>query len=223
MWQSILLKEWLKLRWSFTAALVVNLGVCIKIMLDIRQRMQIEHAEMVWYEAIHMHTLFYQPLRYLPLMTGLVLAAAQFAPEMLGRRMRIGLHLPVSRDAMLLVCLLVGLLHVAVVCLLDVAAVYAMTRMYFPAEVASAALYTMAPWCMAGVLAYLGSVTVLLEPAWPRRLFYAAVFAALVSVYCAGRGYGWFGAELHWFSLLLLPALLGTFEPCRRFQYGGVR
>lgn len=129
MWRSLLLKEWLKLRWCFMAALVSNLGVCIKILLNIRYHMRIEHAEMVWYQAIYMHTVFYQPLCYLPLLTGLALAAAPFPCR------------GVRRSG--------------------------------------------------------------------QRRF-------------AGHGYGWFTDQWHWLALLLLPALLGAFEACRRFQFGGI-
>ncbi len=49
MWRSILLKEWLKIRWFLAAALIVNLGFSIKIFLDIRNILSAEHAQMVWY------------------------------------------------------------------------------------------------------------------------------------------------------------------------------
>lgn len=92
MHRSILLKEWLKLRWFFTACMLAHLAICLRIFFVIRRQMREEHAEMVWYQAIHIHTVMYQDIRFLPLFTGLLLAAAQFAPEILGRRMRITLH-----------------------------------------------------------------------------------------------------------------------------------
>ncbi len=50
--------------------------------------MNTEHAEMVWYQAVHLQTVFQYQMRHLPLLTGLALAAAQFVPELLGRRTR---------------------------------------------------------------------------------------------------------------------------------------
>ena len=220
---SILLKEWLKLRWFFFASLVLNLAVCTKIFFDIHQRMQAEHAEMVWYQVIHLHSVLYQEIRLLPLLTGLVLAVVQFVPEILGRRLRLALHLPMGRDGMLAICLLSGLSLYLLIATLDVAAVYWMLSYFFPVEVAHSSLSTMAPWLFAGLITYFGSVTVLLETSWPRRVFLLQVFAVLLSVLFQGAGYGWFAPSLSWLAALLPLAMLCVFESGRRFQQGGIR
>ncbi|TWI74193.1 hypothetical protein LZ24_01133 [Desulfobotulus alkaliphilus] len=222
MWQSLFMKEWLKLRWYFTAAFLVHLGAALKILLDIRQIILMEHGEMVWYQAIHLHTLFYGPLRYLPLITGLVLAAAQFMPEVSGRRMRISLHLPMDQNRMLFLCLLAGLFHLGVLAVLDLLLTAAILLWYFPHELALASLPTLLPWINAGFIAYLGAVHLLLEPSWPRRVFYALVFTALSSLHFAGSGYGWLTPALPFFLLLSPLALLGVLDTGRRFRQGGV-
>ncbi|MCW7753552.1 hypothetical protein OOT00_06060 [Desulfobotulus sp. H1] len=221
MWQSLFMKEWLKLRWYFTAALLVNLGVCMKIFLDIRQIIHMEHAEMVWYQAIHLHTLFYEPLRYLPLITGLVLATAQFLPEVSGRRMRISLHLPMNQNRMLFLSLLAGILHLAAITGLDILLTGILLFNYFPAEVARASVPTLLPWICAGFLAYLGGVHLLLEPSPSRRIFHAFVFASLTAVHFTGSGYNWLSPVLPFLFMLSVLALPGIFDACRRFRQGG--
>lgn len=222
MLSSLLLKEWLKLKHYFAAALLLNFGICLKIFFDIRQQMHSEHAEMVWYQAIHIHTVLYQDIRYLPLITGLVLAAAQFVPEMLGRRLRLSLHLPTGRDFMLFSCLLSGLLLFLVICVLDAVLINLTLQKYFPLEVAASSMPTMLPWVLAGLLAYLGGVTVLLEINWPRRIFLLLVFAVLVTMLFSGIGYGWFSPALPYLMLLFPLALFSVFESGRRFQERGV-
>lgn len=221
MWRSIFLKERLKLQWVFFAALAVNLGFCIKVFLDIRQQLNTEHAQMVWYQAIHLQTVFQRQMRHVPLLTGLALAAAQFVPELLGRRLRIALHLPVNREKMLAFCLLAGLGHVLVVFGLAAGLTHLTMAAYFPAEVARSAFLTMAPWYAAGLLGYLGTAAVLLETAWPRRLFLAFIFSVPAIMMLSGRGYDWFTPALPWLILILFPALLAVFESCRRFQQRG--
>jgi len=221
MWRSILLKEHLKLRWAFYAALAVSAGFCVQSFLDIRQRLGTEHAEMVWYQAIHLQTVFQHQMRHLPLLTGLALAAVQFVPELLGRRMRIALHLPVNREKMLAWCLLVGLGHVLVVFGLAAGLTHLTTTAYFPAEVARSTFLTMTPWYAAGLLGYLGTAAVLLETAWPRRLFLAFIFSVPAFMTLSGQGYNWVTPALPWLALILCPALLAVFESCRRFQQRG--
>ena len=193
-----------------------------RIFFDIRQQMHSEHAEMVWYQAIHIHTVLYQDIQYLPLMTGLVLAAAQFVPEMLGRRLRLSLHLPTGRDYMLFSCLLSGLLLYLLICVLDLVIINMTLQSYFPREVAASSLPTMLPWFLAGLLAYLGGVTVLLEIDWPRRIFLLLVFSVLATMLFSGIGYGWFSPALPFLILLFPLAMLSVFESGRRFQERGV-
>lgn len=218
MWRSILLKEWLKTRKTFAAAVLLHLGICLKIFLDVRQQLLTEHAEMVWYQAIHLQTVFCRDLRLLPLLTGLALAAAQFIPEILGRRLRISLHLPVDRDRMTLFCLLAGMLLLTSTAALGAALVSMTMLHFFPVEVAQATLLTMIPWFLAGLLAYLGCVTVLLEGFWLRRAFLALVFAGLISLFLSGAGYGWLTPTLPWLFWFVPLALLGVFASVRRFQ-----
>ncbi|WP_051434462.1 hypothetical protein [Desulfonatronum lacustre] len=219
--RSILLKEGLKLRWVFLAALAVNVAFCVKVFLDIRQQMNTEHAQMVWYQAVHLQTVFQYQMRHLPLLTGLALAAAQFVPELLGRRMRIALHLPVARETMLVWCLLAGLGHVLVVIGMVAGLTHLTMTRYFPAEVSLSALATMAPWYAAGLMGYLGAAVLFLEPGWPRRLFLGLMYGTAAFVLLMGLGYGWFTPALPWLVILLPLALLGVFEPCRRFHQGG--
>jgi hypothetical protein len=222
MLSSLLLKEWLKLKRYFIAALLLNIGICLKIFFDIRQQIYSEHSEMVWYQAIHIQTVLYQDIRYLPLITGLVLAAAQFVPEMMGRRLRLSLHLPGSREVMLFFSLFSGFLLFLMICGLDAVLIYLTLKMYFPVEVAVSSLPTMLPWILAGLLAYFGGVTVLLEMNWSRRIFLSLVFAVLISMLFSGSGYGWFIPALPWLILLAPLALLSVFESGRRFQERGV-
>ncbi len=218
---SLLLKEWLKMQRYFIAAMVVNFAICIKIFFGIRQQLRAEHAEMVWYQAIHLHSVLYDSIQHLPLLTGLTLAAAQFIPEMLGGRLRISLHLPMKRDIMLLYSIICGLLLYLAVCVMNLLMIGMTIRMYFPMEVAATVLPTMAPWILAGLLAYLGSITVLLEPSWPRRIFILIVFAILASMLFTGIGYSWFAPALCLLMLLVPLSLLTVFESGRRFQEKG--
>lgn len=218
---SLLLKEWLKLKWFFFAVLLLNLGACTSIFFDIRQQIHAEHAEMVWYQAIHIKTIMYDDIRFFPLFAGLTLALSQFIPEMQGRRMRIALHLPTGRNRMLLLCLLTGMFLYSVVCLLDGGSVYLIQRLYFPQEVALSSISTMAPWFIAGLLAYFCTITVLLETTWSRRIFLFMAFSVLVAMLYQGSGYGWFIPALGFLSLLIPLGLLCVFESGRRFQQLG--
>lgn len=220
MTQAILLKEWLKLRWALAATLTANLAVAAWILAGIRQQLRQEHAEMVWYQVMHIQTVPYLRLCFLPLATGLILAATQFVPEMLGRRLRLSLHLPLGRTRLLLTCLLLGMLFLLAAVLPGMLLVVLALRAYFPVEVAWSALQTMAPWLLAGLLAYLGGVAVLLEGRRRRRTLLALIFAILLSLYFGGSGYGWLVPLVPLLAALPPMALLTALECGRGFQEG---
>lgn len=219
--RSLLFKEWLKLRWYWTGALALHVAVCLQIFFDIRRRIGAEHAEMIWYQTVHLGTVLYEDIRYLPLITGLVLATAQFGPEILGRRLRLTLHLPMNRDAMMLICLVAGLLATCTLCVLDALLIPLILANSFPAAVAFSSLPTMTPWILAGVLAYLGGVTLLLETAWRRRVLLALAFSTLIALLYSGRGYGWLTPALPWLTCLIPVFLAGVFESVRHFRQRG--
>ncbi len=219
--RALLFKEWLKIRWFWAAAMAIHFAFFLRFFFDIRRRIGSEHAEMVWYQTIHLGTLLYSDIRYLPLFTGLVLAAAQFIPEILGRRLRLTLHLPMHRDGMLLICLTAGLSGLLSLCLLDAVFIPLILAKTFPASVALSSLPTMLPWILAGVLAYLGGVTLLLETSWPRRVVLAIVFSILIGLHYSGRGYGWLIPALPWLIGLIPFFLAAVFESGRRFRQRG--
>ena len=218
---SILLKEWLKLKYFFTGVLVLNIGVCLKIYFDIRGLMLSEHPEMIWHEAIHLHNVFFKDIIFFPLATGLILAAAQLVPEISRRRMRISLHLPLHRDLLLVLSVVAGLLFFLTVVGMSAALIYFTIRIWFPYEVSMTVLTTMGPWVLAGILGYLGGAAVLLEPFKTRKIFLAIVFSLIISAMYTGVGYGWMSPAMPYLVWLVPLFLLSVFNSGQRFQQRG--
>ena len=219
---SIFYKEWIKVRYFFLALVCLNGAVCLKIWVDIRQQLQAEHAEMIWYQAIHIQSLFYSDIRYIPLLSGICLAVVQFVPEILQKRLRLSLHLPVDRECLLAIFLALGLGLYAVLALLDTAAIWTVSRYYFPVEVAVSSLTTLLPWHYAGFVGYLGMSLILLEPAWSRRVFVLLVFSGFISLLFSGSGYCRLNPALPWLMLLAPLFFLTVFQGGCRFQEGEV-
>jgi hypothetical protein len=219
--QTLLYKEWLKLRWCFLAGLAIHGAAGIALLFAVREKMRTEHAEMLWYQALSLDAVFYADIRYLPLVTGLVLALVQTLPEISGRRLRLSLHLPVARQRLVLLMLLAGGCLYLVLAAIDLIFVQLISAISYPGEVIALVLPTTLPWLLAGLLGYLAVVTVLFEPATLPRVFWAAVMAALCVTLCQDRGAGWFAPLLPFFIGLVPLAALPTFAAARRFQQRG--
>lgn len=218
MFRSLLLKEYLKLRAMGCLALAVHLAVLGYIYLSMRRLFLLDHAEVVWYRVIHLGTIYYEPLQLLPLLTGVLLAVAQFLPEMRGQRFRISLHLPMPPHVVVLGHLAVGLGIVLTLLLLDVGVLAVMTLERFPVEVAWRAVWTVLPWALAGLAGYLGTALVLLEPVWRLRAVNLLVGFGVVGLLLHRAAPGAYAPSLAWSALLVALLVPSILYPAYRFR-----
>ena len=215
-------KEWMKLRSVWLAVFGANVLFCVYLFLDIRHQFQVEHAEMLYYQANRIGRLFYADLRYVPLITGLALAVGQFAPEVIRGRFRLSMHLPITLEPLVLIHLGIGLVALGVVLGLDLLVLALTVGTYFPSAFVDSALLTALPWVLAGVAAYLGTTLALLEPITRHRLAYLAVTGGVVWLcHFSGRydAYTHALAGLALLVVLLVPAVLTS---AARFRDGGL-
>lgn len=211
---AIVLKEWLKLRWVWLGLLVLHLLVLAFLFLSLRHQFQVEHSEMIWYWAFELRRLLYESILFLPLLSGVVLAGAQFGPEMIGGRLRLSLHLPVRGDLLLLGWVGFGAALGALLAALDLVGLYWIVARYFPAEAAVSAVLTALPWFLGGWVAYFGATLMLLEPAPLRRVLYLGLAVAFLALLYRHRGYQEYdgimpvmiGAALLFVPAVILPA-----------------
>ncbi len=211
MFSSVLYKEWLKIRCYWAIALLLNIVVLVYLYIKIRHLFAIEHAEMIWYWAFEIGTLHYGHIKYLSIITGVIIGAAQFIPEMIGHRFRLSLHLPVRPNALVLSSVLIGLFAVAVISVLDALLLYAIIGAFFPPEAADSAMFTALPWLWAGLVAYLGAALAALEPQLSRKLVYLAIAGAFVWLFYQSNDYESYNRaiwKLILTSLLFIPSVI---------------
>ncbi len=221
--RALFFKEWLKLRPALAVMVLGHVFFLAYLFLTIRHQFRIEHAEMLFYQANHIGRVFYGDLRYVPLITGVVLALAQWMPEVMRGRLRLSLHLPIGLAPLILSHLVIGLAVLAALLALDLGALALTIGTYFPREFVTSALTTAAPWMLAGVAAYLGGALVLLEPDRRHQAANLLVAAGVVWLCHLSNQYGAYDRVL-WGLVgvvaLLVPAIL---LPGHRFRDGGAR
>ncbi|MCR5171171.1 MAG: hypothetical protein K6C33_12025 [Desulfovibrio sp.] len=167
---SIFLKEYVKTRVSML--LLAAAGACAVcwIGLGVNRLFMLDHPEIVWYHAMELHQIPYRGFTFLPLLSAVVYCCCQFLPEMRDERMRISLHLPCPLWLLMAAHLCFGLAFLCVLFLAEAGAVLLMLASRYPAEAVWTAFWTLLPWCIAGIYAYLGCAWTLLEPAKKARL-----------------------------------------------------
>ena len=219
MLNAIFLKEWVKVRWVWLGLLVLHLGVLGYLSLALRHQFRVEHSEMIWYWAFELRRLLYEPIQSLPLLSGVLIAAAQFGPEMIGGRFRLSLHLPLRGDLLVWSWVAFGALMGALLAVLDALALYGIIGYWFPQEAAVSAVLTALPWLLGGWIGYFGATLALLEPAAPRRLIYLGLSAAFLGLLFQHRGYQEYDQVLPVLiavALLFIPAVI---LPAHRYRH----
>lgn len=178
-----------------------------------------DHAETVWYYAMHIGEIFYTPLLFVPLLSGIVFAVAQFLPETRNERFRICLHLPVTPYFVIAAHVGSGLVALLLVFALDAFFLGVMTSSKFPIEFVQRSLLSFMPWLLAGINAYLGAALVLLEPSWRGRIFNLIVSCGFVGLFLLKAEAGGYANVL--LSLVILSVLFGfcILIPTFNFRY----
>lgn len=169
MWKAIVYKEWIKTRRYLFAALLLTAGFAGYGLLRLYRAVELMGAGHIWEVMVTRNAVFIDPIRFVPLLAGLLLAVVQFVPEMQRKCLKLTLHLPVPALATLGVMLVFGLAALSVLFGIGVAVVGLGPLPVIARELAGNILCTALPWFLAGMAAYLLGAWVILEPTWRLR------------------------------------------------------
>jgi hypothetical protein len=214
MFKSLLYKEWIKLRLYWWLLFAANLAFAGFLALSLRHVYQLHEAVVVWSNWISKGYLFFRPAQYGPLLIGVVLACLQFFPEILNKRLRLVLHLPLGEERAVGIHLAAGLLLLGLILAPGLLVVAGIAGIYFPAEFQSVIWFTYGPWLLAGFVGYLITAALLIEPTWLARVFYLLFGAALLRLLYLDGFYNAYLRILPWVALgtaaLFIVPLLST-------------
>lgn len=215
----ILHKEWLKTWRNWTALVFVNMAVMAYIAIDTRHLFMMDHPEIVWHRVMYLGSIHFGAMRLLPLITGALLGAVQFLPEMKDERFRLSLHLPLKLHSVVMGHVAFGLCALGAIVLADIGLLVYITSLYFPKEAVVLSLWTVAPWCTAGFVAYLGVALGLLEPKYHLKAALISMAIAVAALFLHRTYPGAYEPVLPILALssaLLIPGIL---LPAYRFRF----
>jgi len=220
MLKALIFKEWLKIRWAALISFAVFLLFMIKMTLNMSYAIRILGANNFWYDIITRGVLFFDDLLYIPVLTGAVIAAFQFFPEISENRLKLTLHLPLRENAILMYMTAMGSVTVLLVTAISLAVLSQITVLYFPTQVLNAVLLTTAPWLIAGLVSYFSTITIFVEPIWIKRVFFIAVSYLFISELLGPERYNVFTYTLFPFLFIALFFSVSVLFPGHRFRKG---
>jgi hypothetical protein len=220
MYRSLLYKEWIKTRSVIIVIAAVFTGVGIYSFLKINEEIRLSGIVNVWEAAVQKDPLFFPWFKYLPLSAGILLALAQYIPEIQFKRLKLTLHLPLREDNILLSMLLYGVGAMALLLLVVLPLLLWGLSRQFPVEIAGSAFQQLTPWFLAGPLAYLLTAWVCLEPQWKQRIFNAIPGLLILSIYLLRSLSGACRSIEPYLIGTLIVAFLFPFYSAARFKEG---
>lgn len=223
MYQAILYKEWLKIRWVVLGSVLAILGVLGYLGLYVRLYFKMNEAINVWLYMIQRKVLYYSILKFIPLLIAIILAVTQFTPEMIKKRYRLMFHLPFSETRSLLFMTGVGLFSLLVNALLILIGLIIIGSTYFPAEVTVSSIITVLPWLLAGFVAYLATAAIILEASWKYRIIYALFFIPFIQSLFLERGYNEYQYSIGTYFLISLLFSIVILFPGHRLRKGSIK
>lgn len=218
--KGIFYKEWIKIRKYFFSCFLLNIGFLVFYYLSLRHEFNMEHSELIWYQAFEIGRVYYSSLKWPVLISGIIIGAAQFALEMSFHRFRLSLHLPCPVETVVLGHILTGILLILFIAAVDLVSVFFITVQFFPAAGGISAVLTMFPWCYSGMIAYLGTCIVFLEPDFNKKLFYLVISSGFVRFFFLGHSYESYNRAFISIFLISILYFLSVFWPAYRYRLG---
>lgn len=218
--KALFFKEWIKTRGVFFISLVVLAAVSAYAVLMMSRLIQLKGVDHLWLIMILRDNSFVDPLKYLPAIAGIALAAAQMAPEMSQKRLKLTLHLPYPQNTLVAIMLAMGLIELFVIYALQFAIIGIYDSTILPSELVGRVLLTMVPWSLAGFTAYLFTCSVCLEGTWKRRVILSLLGLAVMFIYYLQPALEAYNGMLLLIIIFICVSTILSFGSIIRFKEG---
>lgn len=221
MLQALFYKEWCKTKRIIYILALLFAGIVIYTFIDTDQIFRISGATSVWSNTIMKSmSIVPQTLMWIPTIAGLLLACSQFIPEMIEKRFKLTLHLPMSENKIVFISLLYGIIVLLLLYVITFIALIIGSNIYYPSEIVHLMICQIAPWFVAGIAVYILSTWVILEPTWKQRIFNILISLCSLSLLYIDARPGAYDYFMPYIVITTLISLSFAFYSAARFKDG---
>lgn len=218
--KSIIFKEWIKSRWILFIILMIFAAVIGYTFMNVSRGLRMAGGQHIWEMIVQKGITFVDFAKYLPLLAGLLLALAQYIPEMTNKRLKLSLHLPLSESKILLYMIGYGLVSLIILFALAYTLLYAGLYHFFCSEVAQWNMAKANPWFLGGLISYLLASWVCIEPVWKQRILNSIIALISVWVFYFDETAEAYSPFIGYLILLVIAGISFSFYSLIRFKDG---
>jgi hypothetical protein len=220
MFKSLVYKEWLKLRWIFVGLAIINCLAVINIYFDLANTFKSFSANVVVGQYQFYEVVYYSDIKYVVLLTGLILGIFQFFPEMNQSRLKLTFHLPVNESKLMFQMTSIIVILLISIFLVDTLILSIVSLKFLPREFFENMLTTTLPWYIGSICAYLWIVIIFIEPNWVKRIISVLIAAGFVNLFYSGVGYSKYNPSILFFVLVAIVCGTVYFLSAYNFKRG---
>ena len=216
----LFLKEYIKTRWFILAAALTLSGFSLYMMMNLYRIVNLKGAMHIWEVILQKDALFIDLIQWLPVIFGILLGLFQYAPEMHRKCLKLTLHLPVSYTKLGMLMVGYGVAALTGVFLLSFIILWTMMSRVLMPEMVSNILSHSLVWYLAGILSYLFTAWITIEPTWKRRLINIIVSVFMLKIFFISNVAGSYYAFMPILALYTIAASTLSILSISRFKTG---
>ena len=198
-------KEWIKTRWFLLAILIGGVLVEIYLFLKLGRSFRYAGHEHLWDVIVNRNQFMFHTLKYFPILAGLLIGVVQMIPEIVEKRLKLSLHLPLYESKT--ITLMVGYILIILISIFIISFITLIlgAAIYFPLEIIKSIAITVLPWYLCGITAYLLVVFCCLEPLWRRRIINILISVCFLGTYFLSSFPGAYSKNI--LTMMIIPAI----------------
>jgi len=220
MLMAVFYKEWLKLRWFLLLYTLLGIIAITYIFLALKHSFDFSGIRNIWGAILFQGNQFYEIFKFVPLAGGVIVALAQYLPEISNKRIKLAFHLPLEENKVLLAMQALGAGCLFIAFLIFIGLIGFISLAYFPIEIVGDSVVTILPWLLAGFSAYFIVAFVVLEPSWVFRFLYSLIGTSFLFIHFLPAGIAGYGPATTGLSVLCVLLACSSLFTGYRFRKG---
>lgn len=220
MTKAILYKEWIKVRWLLLLVSLIYVATAVFTLIKLNRSFRFAGAVHLWNMIIQNDLVLIDYLTYLPVIGGVLIALGQYVPEMMKRKLKLTLHLPMPIVRPVWIMMFFGIGSLLLINIVSALIVGSVVQSKLAFEILAAWTQALAPCLMAGLTAYLLTTWICIEPVWLQRILNAVVGSLLIYLHFLSTPSGGYVYLMPFLLVLDCVCCLFVFYSVSRFRQG---
>lgn len=156
MFQSIFIKEWLKTKFFLLILIIISIIILGYFAFRLNFEFStIEPESMMWYRFVQLEQKPYFELLYLYLIFSCLFALFQFLPELIQKRVKVTIHLPLSLTQIVFSHIFIGLVFIVLFYTFLSLCLLAITAHYYPEEIVQIIFKDIFAFSLISIISYI--------------------------------------------------------------------